>query len=375
MKVLYVATIARHIMSFHLPYLKQLKENGYEVHVACNNSEYNYKIPYTDKLIKLPFERSPLKVNNLKSFFFLKKIMNEENYDIIHCHTPVAGVITRMIHKKNSKARLFYTAHGFHFFKGAPLKNWIMYYPLEWLLSIKTDGLITINEEDYKRTIKFRATKKYLINGVGVDVRKFSINRDGQYNKIKKDLNISIESKVLFYAAELNENKNQQLLIKGMKSIVSEYEHAVLLLAGDGNKKYELNKLIIESGLKDHVFLLGQRNDISDLLKISDIIVSSSKREGLPVNLIEGLASGLPAVVTDCRGNRDLINDLENGFLYKNEKEFVLRVKQLLKDKKLYKKISENNIKKAQNYSITNIKNEIFNIYDVEKNQLKKRIL
>lgn len=375
MKILYVATIARHIMSFHLPYLQQLTEDGHEVHVACNNSEYNYKIPYINKLIEIPFERSPLKMNNLKAFSSLKKVMEKEKYDIIHCHTPVAGVITRMVYKKSSGGRLFYTAHGFHFFKGAPLKNWIMYYPLEWILSKKTDVLITINQEDYKRTLKFKANKNYLMNGVGVDLKKFSVNSDERYNEVKKKLNLSNQSKILFYAAELNENKNQKLLINGMKDIVNEYKNTVLLLAGDGHKRHELNQLIIKNGLKEHVFLLGQRKDISDLLKISDIVVSSSQREGLPVNLIEGLASGLPAVVTDCRGNRDLINNLENGFLYKSEQEFVYRVKQLLDDKELYSKISQNNIKKARIYSVKNIKNEIFEIYNIKNNQSKKRVL
>ena len=147
-KVLFTATVDSHILQFHLPFLKMFKENGYEVHVATNGDE---SIPFCDKKIKISFERSPFKINNLKAIGQLRKVINEEQYDIIHTHTPMGSVVTRLAAKqarKKNNTRVIYTAHGFHFFKGAPILNWLVFYPVEKWLAKYTDTLITINKED-----------------------------------------------------------------------------------------------------------------------------------------------------------------------------------------------------------------------------------
>jgi glycosyltransferase EpsD len=122
-KVLFTATVDSHIELFHLPFLKYFQENGYETHVATNG---NKKIPYADKKHTISFERSPLKPQNLKAFKQLKAIIDDEKFDIIHTHTPMGAAVTRLAARKARKkygTRVIYTAHGFHFFKGAPLQN------------------------------------------------------------------------------------------------------------------------------------------------------------------------------------------------------------------------------------------------------------
>lgn len=113
-KILFVATVNRHIISCHIPYLKWFKEQGYEVHVASRGTE---KIEYCDKHFNLPFERFPLKINNIKTYKKLKKIIIENNYDIIHCHTPVGGVLARLASRKVRKkgTKVLYTAHRISF--------------------------------------------------------------------------------------------------------------------------------------------------------------------------------------------------------------------------------------------------------------------
>ena len=148
-KVLFTATVDSHILQFHLSFLKKFKEKGYEVHVATKGND---EIPYCDVKHFIPFERSPLKINNIKAIFKLKKICDFEKFDIIHTHTPMGSVVTRLAAMKARNkyhTRLIYTAHGFHFFKGAPIKNWILFYPIEKFLSRFTDTLILINEEDF----------------------------------------------------------------------------------------------------------------------------------------------------------------------------------------------------------------------------------
>lgn len=144
-KVLFTATVDSHILQFHIPYLKYFKEQGYEVHVATNGNE---KIPFCDVKHKIHFERSPFKINNLKAIKQLRKIIEQEKFEIIHCHTPVGSVTTRIAAKKARRkynTKVIYTAHGFHFFKGAPIINWVLFYPIEKWLSKYTDCLITIN--------------------------------------------------------------------------------------------------------------------------------------------------------------------------------------------------------------------------------------
>ena len=190
-KVLFVATVVKtHIMEFHIPYLKMFKEMGWETAVAARNDYENPAdcvIPYCDTYYNVPFERNPLKPGNLKAYKELKHIIDEGEYDIIHCHTPVGAMLTRLAAKQARKqgTKVFYTAHGFHFYKGAPVINWILYYPVEKWLSRYTDVLITINKEDYERAKTFKAGKVCYVPGVGIDLKKFNA---GYVNKEQKAL-------------------------------------------------------------------------------------------------------------------------------------------------------------------------------------------
>ena len=313
-KVLFVATVTRHILAFHIPYLKWFKEHGYEVHVASNGDEH---IDYCDKHYNINFARFPIKANNIKAYKDLKKIIKENKYEIIHCHTPVGGVLTRLAARKSrkeNKTKVIYTAHGFHFYKGAPMLNWIIYYPIEKFLSRYTDTLITINSEDYNiAKKKFKKIKKiYLINGVGVDKNKFNNNIIDKEEKqeLKKKLNIKDEDFVIIYPAELSKRKNQSMIIKAINSMKqSDKERIKVLLAGKDSMNGKYQEMTKQFGLENNIMFLGYRNDINKLMQISNLEVSTSRQEGLPVNVIEAMFMGLPIIATNCRGNKDLISD------------------------------------------------------------------
>lgn len=316
-KVLFVATITGHIKSFHIPYLKWFKEQGYEVHVASNGNE---QIEYCDKHYNLPFERFPLRKNNIKTYRELKKIINENKYEIIHCHTPVGGVLTRLAAKKARKkgTRVIYTAHGFHFYKGAPLLNWLIYYPIEKWLSKYTDCLITINTEDYELAKKkFRKCKKIeLINGIGVSLDKFRTDLPKEEKeKFKQSINLKKDDFVILQVGELNKNKNQILAIEVMKELTKTNKNIKLLIVGKGKLEQFYKDKINEYSLQKNVYMLGYRQDIPKIMKISNLLLSLSYREGLPVNVIEAMASKLPVIATNCRGNRNLIIDGKNGYI------------------------------------------------------------
>lgn len=319
MKILYVATVRSHIGQFHMPIIAALKEAGNEVHAAFKDNSADKKgldLSIINKVFEIPFERSPFSKSNLKAYKMLKKIIDAEKYDIIHCHTPVGGVVTRLAAKKSRKSgtKVFYTAHGFHFYQGASKKNWILFYPIEKYLSKYTDLLITINKEDYDLTIKkkFKARKIELINGVGVDLSKFSVATEEEKAELRRKHGYSSDDFIMLYAADLSKRKNQTLLFKAISSIKEECPRIKLLLPGQPILKEQYAALCKELKIYNMVELMGYRRDIDELLAVCDVVISSSRQEGLPLNLIEAAARGKYIISTDVRGSRDVVR--QSGF-------------------------------------------------------------
>lgn len=308
--VLFTATVVKtHINVFHLPYLKWFKEQGYEVHVAAKNDFINEPciIPNCDKYYDVKFARFPFSKTNIKAYKQLKKLIQENNYDIIHCHTPVAGVLTRLAARKNKNTTVIYTAHGFHFFKGAPLLNWLIYYPVERFCAIYTDKLITINKEDYGRAKEFKLRKNgkvYYVPGVGIDLDKIE-NIKVDIKKKKAELGIQENTQVLLSVGELNKNKNHETVLQALSKLKD--KNFIYLICGRGVLKEYLERKIQELHLENKAKLLGYRSDVIEILKISDLFIFPSKREGLPVSVIEAMVCKLPVIASNVRGNRDLI--------------------------------------------------------------------
>ncbi len=364
-KILFTATVDSHIKHFHLPYLKWFKEQGFEVHVAFRGSE---NIPYADFKWNIPFSRSPFNKDNIKAYSELKKLIDTYNYRLIHCHTPVGGVLTRLAARRARKkgTKVIYTAHGFHFYKGAPLKNWLLYYPVEKWLARYTDCLITINEEDYELARKkFKAGSIKKVDGVGVDINRFKPPAEEEKLALRQEYGFNEKDFIIICIGELNANKNQALAIKAVKILKERIPNIKLLLAGRGNMEKQYRKMAEKLGVKDNVLFLGYRRDIPELLSISDIAVSSSRREGLPVNVMEAMATGLPLVVTDCRGNRDLVQNGENGFVVgiDDAEGMAERMEALLVNKSLRVIFGDRSKDKINIYKIESILEEMSRIY------------
>ncbi len=366
-KVLFIATVTSHIIGFHIPYLKWFKEQGYEVHVASNG---NKKIEYCDKHFDLPFDRFPFTNNNIRVYKALKKIIKENRYQIIHCHTPVGGVLARLAARKTRKrgTRVIYTAHGFHFYKGAPLHNWILYYPIEKTMARYTDCLITINQEDYKFAKKHLKAKQIeLIHGVGMITSRVDkeLTKEEKLN-YKKELDVKEDEVVFSYVAELNKNKNQILLINTIKKLKEEKKNIKLLLIGEGPLYNYYEEVIKKENLQDNIILLGKRNDINEILSITDIYVASSIREGLPVNIMEAMYKGLPIIATNNRGHRELIENGKTGYLindFKNIDMMISKIVELINDEKEVRNFGKRAKEKANKYCLKNVFKEMEKIY------------
>ena len=315
MRILYTTTIGG-TMRFFKELIRELIDEGHIVEIATNENKGETPVPpyfkeWGCRIIQVPWSRSPLDYNNVKAIKKLKAHINQKSYDIIHCHTPVAALCTRIACKGERKngTRVFYTAHGFHFYKGAPIKNWILFYPIERVASHWTDVLITINTEDYALAEdKMKARKIVYIPGVGFEKDKIG-NRNGKA-KIRKEFNISQDAFVLLSVGELNDNKNQSKVIDAVDSLNITY-----LIVGSGVNQRILRQKIEDKSLGDRVKLAGQRMDIADFYAAADGYILPSFREGLNVSLMEAMANGLPCLVGDIRGNRDLI-DVHGGFMF-----------------------------------------------------------
>lgn len=330
-KVLFVATVVKtHIMEFHIPYLRMFKDMGWETAVAAKNDYENpadCRIPHCDTYYNIGFERLPWKAANFKAYRELKKIIDDGAYDIIHCHTPVGAMITRLAAAKARKkgTKVIYTAHGFHFFKGAPLVNWLMYYPAEWLLAHLTDVLVTINKEDYAFARKHIHTKRIeYVPGVGVDTAKFHGNGADRAEK-RRELGFGEEDFLILTVAEMTKNKNHSTVVKALSLLKNcpGYANMKYLIVGRGEQKEALEAEAEQLGVRDHVEFLGYRHDVPELCRCSDMFAFMSFREGMPVALMEAMSCGLPAVCSKIRGNTDLIDDGENGVFAENNPKAV----------------------------------------------------
>ena len=330
-RVLFTATVVKqHIMTFHVPYLKMFQEMGWETAVAASNdyedpSQLN--IPFCDTYYEIPFERIPWKAGNLRAYRELKRIIDEGNFRIIHCHTPVGAMITRLAAQDARKrgTKVIYTAHGFHFHKGSSVFSWLAYYPVEWVLAHLTDVLLTMNQEDYALAKKkMHARRVEYVPGVGIDTTRFAHHRQDRLEK-RRELGFREEDFLILTVAEMNKNKNQSMVLKALARLkdMPEYANIKYLICGMGEYETVLRQEAKDLGVEDHVFFLGYRKDIPQIHRASDLFAFLSYREGLPVALMEAMSSGMPTVCSAARGNTDLIENGKEGLIVANEPQAV----------------------------------------------------
>lgn len=388
-RALFVTTTASMIDQFNRGNIATLQKLGYEVHVACNlNAGNTTSDASTHKFVEdmrtigvqvfdYPFTRAPFAYGrNLRMSLKLRKQIKKYRYKIIHCHTPVGGVVARIASAfvmGKWGGRVIYTAHGFHFYRGAPLRNWLLFYPIEREMSWLTDTLITINREDYSRVKNiFHARQIVYVPGVGVNTDVFSGKEVSpqlkqQLRQEKLPAGCSLEKTVLLSVGELNDNKNHIVVIEALGRIKNPAIY--YYIAGIGKNKEMLEQRIHELGLEHQVFLLGYRDDISDLMRLSDVFLLPSKREGLNVSLMEAMASGLPCIVSDIRGNRDLIKENNGGYLVEpnNVDEWERVIGRIWQMQDKWSSLGEWNRERIKNFSLRKVQKQMERIYRGEK--------
>ena len=368
MKVLLTATVQSHICQFHKPLMKMLKEKGYEVHVAARNNlaeKNGLAMEYADKVFDIPFDRSPVSTRNIKAYKELSKVLSQNKYEIIHTNTPVGGLVTRLAankYRKKNGTKVFYTAHGFHFYKGAPKKNWLIYYPIEKFSSRLTDKLITITEEDYKLAGEKFHCQVERIHGVGANSSKYYAFSDEEKKSTREELGIPEYTKVIVNVGELLPNKNQRTAILAMKKVVEVYPTAKLFIAGNGPELDNLTNLVKENGLENNVEFLGYTLQLNDYYNIADCVVACSFREGLPLNVMEAMLCEDAVVASNNRGHRELVEDGVTGFIVEatDIDGFADKIINVLGNPSVYAKPS---LEKAQLFTDENVCEELKKVY------------
>lgn len=357
-------------MGFFKSFIKELIDAGNIVDIATNNMEYEVPICYKDwgcKIYRLSCSRSVLAKGNIAAIKQIKKIVSNGEYDIVHCHTPIASICTRIACQKLRKngLKVIYTAHGFHFYKGAPIMNWILYYPIEKFCSRFTDVLITINREDFSLAkLKMKASSIKYIPGVGIDLNKLTKSVRNRHS-IHNELNISDDKIILLSVGELNTNKNHETVIRAIAALNdTQRDKLVYLITGKGPLKQHLLEVVAELNLNDCVKLLGFRDDVATLYNESQIFVFPSKREGLPVSLMEAMAFGNFCIVSNIRGNTDLIEEGSGGhiILSNQVKEWSDYLAKILVNNNTYSDASIN-IERVNNFSTSLVNAQLLEIY------------
>ena len=369
-RVLLIATVQSHIGQFHKPLMQLLKENGWEIHVAARNNlgeKDGLALEYPDKVFDIPFQRSPFDRKNLTAYRMLKQLLEREHYDVIHCNTPVGGILGRVAGRKYRKdgTQVFYTVHGFHFYEGAPIGNWVIYFPVERWMARYTDKLITVNREDYSFAKKYFSCPVYHIHGVGADSSRYRIAGDEERDSLRKELHL--KPPVILSVGELLPNKNHKTAVLAVKKVLSRFPDAQLLIAGNGPDRANLEALVKKEGMEEHVTFLGYTTRLPEYMKACDLLIACSYREGMPQNVIQAMLCGLPVAASDNRGHREVVREGVNGFLMNSGdaegfSEGIVRILASNMDRKIIRG-------SARRYSDVCVKEELRKIYRFEDHE------
>ena len=380
-RALVLASVASMIDQFNMPNIRLLIDLGFSVDVACNFIEGNTcsdeRIAILKKTLEdlniscfqIDFARNVFKIGqNLRAYRQVRNLLKENYYSIIHSHSPIGGLLSRLAARdmRDKGTRVIYTAHGFHFYQGAPIKNWLLFYPIEKAASRWTDVLITITHEDYNLAKeKMNAKEVVYVPGVGIDTRSFNPSEDSEIIREtkRKELGLTNDSFMLLSVGELNKNKNHEVILRAIAALGNRSIH--YFIAGRGELKEYLEQLAIELGIKEQIHLLGFRNDVRDLYKAADVFVHPSFREGLSVAVMEAMASGLPVACSRIRGNTDLIDPQKGGYLFSpgNVDEAKNALLAILKGNSI-KELGAYNSRKSEGFDVGKVMEVMRSVYD-----------
>ena len=355
-KILYTASTAGHLRSFHLPYLRALVEAGHAVTAAAAGDGEG--LPRGVAFLPVPFEKSMVSPKNLRAAKILSRAIREEGYDVIVTHTSLAAFFTRlavrMAGKKN--ARVVNTVHGYLFdAMSSPLRRGVLLAAEKFCAPV-TDEILVMNREDLAIARENRLCRGdvTLIPGMGVDLSRLSPADSEARAAARKKLGLGEDAFVLLCAAEFSSRKNQSLLIRALSSLPAD---TVLLLPGEGALRADCEALSARLGLSDRVIFPGRLANVGPALAAADVYVSASRSEGLPFAVMEAMGSGLPCVLSDVKGHRDLLSGADAGRLcpYGDARALAAAIEELRRDGALRAALGERGFSAVQPFGLERV--------------------
>lgn len=374
MKLLYILNIANRVNNFSEASMLAAKEMGYEFHIAGNwgykddDERKDDEKKYGITIHQVDFIRMPFDIRNIKAYKQICNIIKKESIDVIHCNTPIGGVVGRIAGKHCGVKQIIYQAHGFHFYKGAPLINRTVFKWIEMLLGHWTDVIITINQEDYNAAKKFKLRNKgkvYYVPGVGIDTKLYKpefVKRE----EMRRALKLEKDDIVCVSMGDLIPRKNYSIAIKAIAQCRNEKIH--YLICGEGAEKNKLKKLTEDLKIEKQVHFLGFRSDVKEILQAADIFLLTTFQEGMPRSMMEAMASGLPCIASNIRGCVDLLTNDTGGFLVPtdDEKQIADKIVKLAEHKELRQKMALENLERVLEFDTEKIKKDTERLYENE---------
>lgn len=356
-RILYVATSDVHLKAFHEPYLEWLQSEGHVVDIAAENRG-QISLRGVNRYHWLRIPRTPWTRQMLRTLRSLRGIIANGQYDLVHCHTPIASALTRLActgFRKNG-GTVLYTAHGFHFAKGGPWRHWFIYYPVEWLLSALTDAIIVINSEDFTFIDgKMLHKRSFRIPGIGVQSDRFKPISSEHVASQRADLGLSPDCFLVLYTAEFSPSKNHMFLIESMEHLTKRIPSFMLLLAGKGILLDKIMEQVEKRALAPYVKFLGFRTDVNKFAQVVDVGVSTSAREGLGIGLLEQMSCGVPVVASDNKGHREFLKHGVSGLMFEqgDHNAFISSVVSLYENPEMRRRLGRAGADEATRFSVS----------------------
>ena len=363
-KILFCASTVSHIKNFHLSYLKAFHEQGYEVWVAANKTE---SIPYADHVVALPFDKKLVSLHNVKAIFTAGRLLRKQKFDIVSTHTTLSSAVIRAaVILLRKKPAVYCTSHGYLFNENDGFKKWIYLLP-EKICSHVTDVLMVMNHEDYDIAVKHKLYRDRLcyINGMGIDFKKFHPVPEEERLALKREQGFSENDFLFLYAAEFSKRKNQRLLITAFAETAGKHPDMKLLLAGNGLLLDECKALAGRLHMKNNILFLGYVDDMQSLYSLCNACVTTSNIEGLPFNVMEAIACGLPVIASNIKGHHELVKNGKTGYLFEktNQQQLESQLEKAYSDREFWIEHSGSVSETMRPFDIAQVLPEIMNIY------------
>ncbi len=377
--MLYILNFAAQVNQFSQSAMLAAKDLGLDFHIAGHFSYPSHEALMVDeerlgiRIHHIDYRRNPLHGGNLRAHRQLTRLMAKQPFDLVHCNTPIGGVTGRLAARRHKIPAVIYQAHGFHFYKGSPASSWLLYYPVEKALARMTDLLITINREDYElASQRFRTRMPngvVFLPGIGIDWQRYDQVRVDRSQK-RAQLGVPVDAALALAVGELNANKNHGVLIRALSKV----EGLHLAIAGRGPLLEELKALAAAQGVGERVHFLGFRRDIPEVYQAADIFCLASFREGLSASVMEAMASGLPLVISDIRGNRDLLIPGEGGVLVppRDSDAFARAFNQLSRQPNARSAMGAFNAQQIQSYGLEVVRDQTAALYQRVLNKFER---